>query len=955
MTIYICVLLSLTPAVLAQLEMMPRSADDWQTIHTDHFHVHFSPEVEAWTMQLIPKLESIHSAVVQMVGYYHINDYVDVFIVDPMGIANGMAIPVKTRPRIILWPDAPVDPLMLGGLETWHEIVMVHEYTHAVHLSRNSNSLPAKIISAILPIKAMSLKLPMWVTEGYAVLIESELTGYGRTQSSLRSMLLTQLAIEGKLPPYASLNGGDFLLGGRYPYLVGSAFLEWLRDRHGDPDCLQHLWKRVSARQARKFDEAFLGVFQDSPEDLYDRFRAELTAEAMRFETELSRVGVVEGDQWQSIEGLTGQPAISPDGESMAVMITRWGEKPCLHVWSTIETAEKQPDPALKDPDDVPALSHEPDKRKELYTLKYRHGIRPSAPRWMPDGESLIFHALRQRPIGDYRSDIYRWWPESDGLERITTGASLSWCDPCPDGIHAICLYKEYGLSGIMKLNLETGAVTALVEPALQPVWQSPRVSPDGSAVVVIGRENHRSELFTFNLTNPVPTSIHYSEREVVLSPAWSKDSDEIFFCSDANGVMNVTALRIHSGETRYLSRSLAGLISLETASAQKMLYLVKPHSKGMDIYTISSDASLAETNFQHDFDRVQPPVSVDLPQEFSVYDHSDKSAYKPAEHLEYGWLLSGNTLPWQHSIEAGFWTGDILGRLRFLAIGGYGFDGGPTGGSLGLQYQGLPVASRLKLFYVERDPSDQTKRPDLVSGEVDWSTTGGEVDLFWDRHLTNGSFGCNGGLAAGRVDRDDSAESFDRYIGGVELQLNGYGNVSKFAFGGACTMSGITGLTDDDSWFQYQCSAVLFAGWANSQIRCEYRYGETSGDHSVFDSFRSTGYDSSIEPHWFNRNRINTPWLPDSSLQGDNYEQLTVELSLGAFLPFTLFGTELNMWNDHKPDPQRVVGARTLFSLPTLALVRFDACDFEAGVVYGIDGLIEDKWRGYVTFRYYP
>ena len=53
-------------------------------------------------------------------------------------------------------------------------------------------------------------------------------------------------------------------------YLAGSAYLEWLAAKRGDSS-LVHLWRRMTARRKRSFDEAFIGVYGDSPKEQIGR------------------------------------------------------------------------------------------------------------------------------------------------------------------------------------------------------------------------------------------------------------------------------------------------------------------------------------------------------------------------------------------------------------------------------------------------------------------------------------------------------------------------------------------------------------------------------------------------------------------------------------------------------------------------------------------------------------
>ena len=123
------------------------------------------------------------------------------------------------------------------------------------------------------------LRAPRWIFEGYATVIEGRITGSGRPSGSMRAAILRKWALEGRLPTYAQLNSDRRFLGLSMAYLMGSAFLEWLEQRSG-PDALRHLWARLTARQRRTFDEAFIGVYGERPDKLYGEFVAQLTESA---------------------------------------------------------------------------------------------------------------------------------------------------------------------------------------------------------------------------------------------------------------------------------------------------------------------------------------------------------------------------------------------------------------------------------------------------------------------------------------------------------------------------------------------------------------------------------------------------------------------------------------------------------------------------------------------------
>src|SRR6185295_686139 len=226
----------------------------------------------------------------------------------------------------------------LGHYADWPELLIVHEETHLVHLLRPSRNPLRRLLAEAIPLSPIALAAPRWVIEGYATVVEGRLTGSGRPNGDLRAAILRRWAQAGKLPSYDRLaaDTGSWR-GMSMAYLLGSAYLEWLEERAG-PGSLRSLWARMTARTARSFDDAFRGVFGDSPADLYDRFRAELTWKAI--EAEHRSGPVVEGELWQDLSWSTGAPAVSPDGTRLAAVLPARNRPSRLVVWSTTPDEE---------------------------------------------------------------------------------------------------------------------------------------------------------------------------------------------------------------------------------------------------------------------------------------------------------------------------------------------------------------------------------------------------------------------------------------------------------------------------------------------------------------------------------------------------------------------------------------------------------------------------------------
>src|SRR6185295_18606340 len=265
---------------------------------------------------------------------------------------------------------------------------------------------------------------------------EGRLTGFGQPNGDLRAAVLRRWAAAGKLPSYDRLGSDrDGYLGMSMAYLAGSAYLEWLERRAG-PGSLKNLWARMSARTPRSFDDSFKGVFAgpagSSPRDLWDRFRAELSAQAIEIEKRLAPLS--EGELWHDLPRGAGAPALSPAGELLAVVQERREEPGELVVFGVGEEKkdlkdskdgkdEKSKKPA-QDPEDVAAVKYGPPERRPRFRLPAGGGRAPSMPRFLGE-DSILFVRFEPDGEGYLHPDLFAWTLSSGAVRRITRGADL--------------------------------------------------------------------------------------------------------------------------------------------------------------------------------------------------------------------------------------------------------------------------------------------------------------------------------------------------------------------------------------------------------------------------------------------------------------------------------------------------------------------------------------------------
>src|SRR6476620_11815609 len=137
------------------------------------------------------------------------------------------------------------------------------------------------------------------------------------------------------------------------------------------------------------------------------------------------------------------------------------------------------------DPQDVPAVPGNPRPKVPIATLRASAGRPFHSPRFFADTSRLL--VTHDDPLGDgaYRSDLYVWNYRNDRLRRVTRGASIRDADPLPDGKSAVAVRCDNGLCDLVRVELETGAVTTLRKATPSTPYYRPRVSPDGHSVVV--------------------------------------------------------------------------------------------------------------------------------------------------------------------------------------------------------------------------------------------------------------------------------------------------------------------------------------------------------------------------------------------------------------------------------------------------------------------------------------
>lgn len=201
-----------------------------------------------------------------------------------------------------------------------------------------------------------------------------------------------------------------------------------------------------------------------------------------------------------SFTGLNGAPAFSPDGQSIALVLSKDGN-PDIYIL------------------DLPS--------RQLRRITRHFGI-DTEPSWSADGKSVIFTSNRggQPQIYSIRLSDFR-------IQRLTfEGSYNAKASLLPDGNGLVMVHRREGIFHIALLNLTSGRLTVLTETSLD---ESPSVAPNGAMLIYATLGAGQGILAAVSIDGGVKFNLPSTEGDV-REPAWSPVKRKLFEPVDLTG-----------------------------------------------------------------------------------------------------------------------------------------------------------------------------------------------------------------------------------------------------------------------------------------------------------------------------------------------------------------------------------------------------------------------------------
>jgi hypothetical protein len=947
-----------------------RPALDWMTVRTRYFDVHYPASMAEWTTDLTSRIDAVHDAVSALVGYSP-RRRITVIIDDPVSQSNGFANAPLKDPLIVFWPTPPDPAGMLGVYRDWPELLAVHEYAHIAHLSRPSRNPRERRFWRFLPlgIGPIASRTPRWAVEGYATYVEGRLTGSGRPHGAARAAYLRQWALEGKLPTYGQLSSGGDFAGGAMAYLAGSAFLEWLVAQRGDSS-LVAVWRRLSARQPRSFAQAFAGVYGAPPDELYGRFSVDLTRRALAVHDTLASAGLDTGVLVQRRHWATGAPAVSADGQRLAIELSARTVPGPVVVWHTVERVDTARERRARerllelDPEDVPAIPGEPRPKMPIATLRPLGGRPFHAPRFLDDTSRLL--VTHDDPLGDgaYRSDVYEWNYRTGSLRRITRAASVADADPLPDGKAAVGVRCENGLCDLVRIDLTTGAVSVLHTATPSTPFYRPRVSPDGRSAIVAVQRGGRWRLA---LVPVEPTAADGDAELTFVDPnddanrydaSFLPGGRRVVCVSDAGGIPNLEVIDLDRGTVSTQTRVSSEVFAPAPNPIDTTVFFLALHARGFDVRRVTLTA--AGAGAVATLPATLVPAVANPPASGSVFARTgpfNPRPYGAGPHQHR--VLPGGS----YSAEGGYASLSLIGldpvgRFAYAANALFGERSAWRGASITASWRGsravVPGTMSIDgtLFRAEQRPSAQRLLGgrETVGTLLDAAYSGATLGTATTRDYGRARVQLRVGGNLGAVDRPGA----DRAVRGLAFgEARGALRARRGDF--RADLSGVVhaahGATDGLSFARAIGTVTADVGTPFGNGRVDATVAGSDGGGGAFERFAIGGWPSPLVDGPVLSQRIPMPSLPVGFRTGTHVKIFRASTALGPLRPFYWIATTRENFTEWS----RVAGVDADYAVPPFPAFAVPAISIRAGAAYSWDPPFRHRVGVYAGVTYRP
>ncbi|MDP1570991.1 MAG: BamA/TamA family outer membrane protein [Vicinamibacterales bacterium] len=543
---------------------------DFQVLHTDHFDIHYYPEMEDGARMAARMAERWYARLSALLNHdlrgrqplilYASNPHFWQTNAVPGSVGEGTGGVTEAYKRRIVLPLA-------GPIEATDH-VLGHELVHAFQYDITGTNVNTG--------EAGALALPLWFIEGMA-----EYLSIGPVDPHT-AMWMREAATREALPAIRDLANPRY-----FPYRYGHAVWAFIGARHGD-QVIGDVLRAASGRGgwAQAFQQV-LGVDSGTlTEQWHEALLADhqVIAEATTAPGDQSRLLIRSDPRHQ----LNVSPEVSPDGTRFMF----FSERGLFSI--DLFMADAHTGRVIRKVTDTATDPH----FESLLFLT-------SAGAWSTDGTRFVFPGIsRGAPvlrIIDVESGQTR--REIRFTETVDEVLNPTWS---PDGRLIAFSGISGGFTDLFVYDLDADELQRLTSDAFAEV--QPRFSPDGRQIA----------FSTDRFTTDLPTLASGHLRLAILDldsgaihdvggfagaknigPQWTDDGAGLYFLSDRGGITNIYRMRLDGAEVVQLTNLVTGVsgitaLSPAMSSAGDRILFSTMEDRGYSVYALEGPERLA-------------------------------------------------------------------------------------------------------------------------------------------------------------------------------------------------------------------------------------------------------------------------------------------------------------------------------------------------------------------------
>jgi WD40 repeat protein len=517
---------------------------EWKVFRTDHFEIHYYPEIETAAMMTGRMAERSYARLSRLLNYQFRErkpivlfasrgDFAQNNVTGDLGEGTGgVTDALRQRNMFFFGQDMAETEHVLA-----HE--MVHQFQYDIQFRGRTGT------AVMAAETGFGAPLPLWFVEGMA-----EYLSVGPDHPATDAVM-RDAALNGNIPTIEQMNNPAAF----FPYRFGESFWRFIGKRWGD-EMVGEILQGVGSSGVERAFKRFTGF---ELEDLGDEWKEALQAEYLPSVATLDRPRkiaqpMLNARRTSAIIPVYIAPALSNDGRQVAYIST-----------GSLLKAEVFLDLYLADALTGKRLKRLTNSTLNSETEELRYAYSQSA--FSPDGRQLAYTGQRKGKdvlfLVDTRSrrTIRRLDTDLDQM----IGPSWS-----PDGRRILFAGSKGGFSNLYVIDADGKNLRALTNDflgALMPAW-----SPDGRKVAFVSNRGEGTDLNLLHFakwkvnildleTNQIETIPGQGGKN--LNPQWAPDGKSVAFISDRTGIAQLFLYDFDDKKHYQLTKLVGGIASV--------------------------------------------------------------------------------------------------------------------------------------------------------------------------------------------------------------------------------------------------------------------------------------------------------------------------------------------------------------------------------------------------------